>query len=357
MNAIDVKKRKTIALTWWSTWWHIFPLLSIYNYLKEENNFDYLWVWEENSLEEEIALENNIDFLDIPAWKIRRYFDLKNFYEPLKNITWIFFWIYYILTNKIDIVFSKWGYVALPLCIAAFILRKDIYIHESDTVSGISNKIISKIATKIFYTFPNEETNNPENTKCLLSWQILNPELLDDITSLEINENNKLSVVVLWGSQWSTKIFNWLIKILPDFNDVDFQVILWEKNTHFKPKFKEFPNVKTYDFLSQKALWKVLKDADLAITRWWATSLWELYAFWVKSIIVPLTNSAWDHQKNNSIYFNQAFWSQVVDENHEFEISLYRKIKKNKTYRKKELNLQWFFKPLQTIEKQINETV
>ena len=357
MNEIEVKERKKIALTWWSTWWHIFPLLSTYNYLKEESNFDYLWVWEEDSLEENIALENNIEFLDIPAWKIRRYFDWKNFYEPLKNITGIFFWIYYILTRKIDIVFSKWGYVALPLCIAAYILKKDIYIHESDTVSWVANRVISKLATKIFYTFPNEETEDSENEKCILSWQILNPELLDDLDNIEIEENEKLSMIVIWGSQWSTKIFDWLIKILPDFEDIDIKVILWEKNTHFRDKFKKFSNVKTYDFLSQKKLWKILKDVDLAITRWWATSLWELNAFWIKSIIVPLSNSAWNHQNNNALYFNQTFWCEVIDENNNFEIELYRKIKKNKEFRKKELNLEWLFKPLQIIEKEINNSI
>lgn len=119
-----MKDKQNIAITWGSTWWHVFPLLSVYNYLKDKEQYKFIWIWEENSLEEEIAIKNNIDFYDIPAWKIRRYFDLRNFYEPLKNLTWIFFWIYYILKYNIDIVFSKGWYVSMPLCIAAFILRK-----------------------------------------------------------------------------------------------------------------------------------------------------------------------------------------------------------------------------------------
>jgi len=357
MTHIKGKERKTIALTWGSTWWHIFPLLSTYNYLKEEKNFNFIWVWEEEWLEEEIALKNKIQFLDIPAWKIRRYFDWKNFYEPLKNLTWIFFWIYYILKFKIDIVFSKWGYVALPLCIAAFILRKDIYIHESDTISWIANKIIWKLATKVFYTFPNEKTLDQEDSKHILSGQILNPELLDYITSLEIEPNERLSIMVMWWSQGSTKIFDALLKLLPDFEDIDFQVILWEKNMHFRPEFKRFPNVMVHDFVTQKRLGKILKEVDVAITRWWATSLWELQAFWIKSIIVPLSSSAWNHQNINALYFHEVLWSEVVDENNDFEIQLYRKIKKYKPLRKRALNLEGFFKPLQVIEKEINKTI
>ena len=218
MSHLKEKEKKVIALTWWWTWGHIFPLLSTYNYFRDKDekeedlyDFEFLWVWVEDSLEEEIAIKNKINFLDIPAWKIRRYFDLRNFYEPLKNLTWIVFWIYYIIKYKIDIVFSKWWYVALPLCIAAFIMRKKIYIHESDTVSWVANKIIGLIANKVFYTFPNGTISEKPN-KHILTWQILNPELLDYIENLEIEQNERLSIIVIAWSQWSTKIFEALIK-------------------------------------------------------------------------------------------------------------------------------------------------
>jgi len=351
MTNTTIKEKECIALTWGSTWWHIFPLLATYNYLQEENKYDFIWVWEEWWLEEEIARKNKIPFLDIPAWKIRRYFDIKNFYEPLKNITWIVFWIYFILKYKIDIIFSKWGYVALPLCIAAFILRKKIYIHESDTVSWISNKIIWKIATKVFYTFPPEI----ENEKNITTWQILNPELIDWLTDLNIIQNPKLSVIVIAWSQWSTTIFEALLKLLPDFPDINFQVVLWEKNMHFRERFKKFPNVLAHDFLTQKRLWVILKNTDIAITRWWATTLWELNMFWIHSIIIPLSNSAWNHQNKNALYFKEKFWSDVLDETNQLEIQLFRKLKAYKDLRKSWLNLDWFFKPLQIIEKEIQK--
>lgn len=355
MTHIQETKKKTIALTWGSTWGHVFPLVSIYNYLKEEKAYNFIWVWEEDSLEQEIAKKHKIPFFDIPAWKLRRYFDWKNFYEPLKNLTGILFWIYYILSNKIDIVFSKGGYVALPLCIAAFLLRKDIYIHESDTVSGIANKIIWKIATKVFYTFPNENCKDDKkiNKKSFITWQILNPELLDWLKDLNLEANTKLSVFVIGWSQWSTTIFEALIKLLPDFEDIDFQITLWEKNMHFREQFKKFPNVIVHDFLTQKRLGKILKQTDIAITRGWATSLWELNMFGIHSIIIPLSNSAWNHQNKNATYFNETFWSDILDENKDLEIELFRKLKKYKSLRKSSLQLDWFFKSLQIIEEEI----
>ncbi len=354
MTHLRKKEKKVIALTGWSTWWHIFPLLSVFNYLKEEKKYDFFWVWELDSLEEETARKNKIPFIDIPAWKIRRYYDVRNFYEPLKNLSWIAFGIYYILKNKIDIIFSKWWYVALPLCIAAFILRKKIYIHESDTVSWIANKLIWKIATKVFYTFPNEKTLM-EDGKHILSGQILNPELLDNVDNLDVAENEKLSVMIMAWSQWSTTIFEAMLNVLNHVEGIDFQVILWEKNMHFREDFKKIPGIMVHDFITQKRLGKILKQVDIAITRWWATSLWELNMFWIHSIIIPLEWSAWDHQNKNAMYFKEKFWSDVIYENEDLEIEIYKKLQAYKNLRKSGLNLNWFFKPLQIIEKEMNE--
>lgn len=350
MTHLKENKRSVIALTWGSTWWHVFPLLSMYNYFKDENEYEFVWVWEEASLEEEVAYKNNIFFLDIPAWKIRRYFDKKNFYEPLKNLTGIIFGIYYILRYKIDIVFSKWGYVSIPLCIAAFILRKKIYIHESDSVSWVANKIIAKVATKVFYTFPNDYI---DNKKYFVSWQILNPELLDKIKSLSVPLNTNLNVLVIAWSQWSRKIFETLLKILPDLQDIDFQVILWEKNLIFRDDFRKYKNVKVYDFVNQNQLWVMMRNSDIAITRAWATTLWELNMFWIHSIIIPLPWSAWDHQEHNAEYFKNHYGSDLLDENKNVGIELFRKLQKYKQLRKNWLNLNWFFKSLEIIENEI----
>ena len=344
------KIRKKIALTWGSTWGHIFPLVATYNYLTQLDKYNFIWIWEEDSLEEKISIKSKIEFLYIPCWKIRRYFDFRNFYEPLKNLTGIFYWIYYIIKNNIDIIFSKWWYVALPLCIAAFLCRKKIYIHESDTVSWIANIIIWKIATKIFYTFDNKKIDNKKYFK---SWQILNSELIDWLTNINIEQNEKLEVFVIGWTQGSKTIFEWLIKILPDLEDINFNIILWEKNISFKQYFKNFSNVITYDFLNQKEIGQILKNTDIAVTRWGSTTLWELNMFWIHSIIIPLSSSAGNHQNINANYFNEKFWSDVLDENNNFEVELFRKLIKYKDLRKNDLNLEWFFKPLNFIENNI----
>jgi UDP-N-acetylglucosamine--N-acetylmuramyl-(pentapeptide) pyrophosphoryl-undecaprenol N-acetylglucosamine transferase len=355
-----MNSKKTIALTGGGTGGHVFPLLSVYKYFKEEDKYNFIWVGEQDWLEDEVAQKTGIDFYDIPAGKIRRYFDWRNFYEPLKNITGIFFGIYYILKYHIDIVFSKGGYVSLPLCIAGFILRKDIYIHESDAVWGVANRLISLLATKVFYSFENKKTNidkdkEIEKRKHVFSWQILNPELLDYITNLDVSENDKLEVLVIAGSQWSTTIFENLLKIMPDLWDINLTVILGDKNLHFKEQFHKHFQVTVYDFVDQKTLWKIYKKTDIAITRAGATTLWELNNFGIHSIIIPLKNSANNHQQINAEYFNKNFWSNILDEYHNLSLEVFRLLQEYKALRKNGLNLNKFFKALKIITSNIEK--
>jgi len=86
--------------------------------------------------------------------------------------------------------------VSLPVIIAGFLLRKDIYIHESDAVMGLTNKITSKFAKKVFTSFPLNEKE-----KFIHSGHIMNPEMLDTVSSISKDENESLNVLVIAGSQ------------------------------------------------------------------------------------------------------------------------------------------------------------
>lgn len=350
------KTTRTIALTGGGTGGHIIPLISLHNYIQEEekewgtnNQYTFIWVGERDSLEEKKALENNIEFLDISAGKIRRYWDYRNFYEPLKNLTGFFEWLYYIWKYKIDIVFSKGWYVSLPLCLAAKVMRKKIYIHESDTVTGLANTIVSKFATKVFYSFPNEKI---DGVKYIHSGPIVSPELIDGIKSLEVDENEKLEVLVIAGSQGSTTIFTALLEVLPELRDINFTIILWEKNNHFKDDFNLYTNIKVYDFISQKKLGKILQKTDIALTRG-SSTLWELHFFGIHSIIVPLKATGGNHQTHNAEYFNKKYGSDMLDEDTRLWEKILKKLEKYKDLRKWWLNLDDFFNGLQNIQKEL----
>ena len=349
-----MKETKKIIFTWGGTGWHITPIISLYNYLWVDGKFEYMWLGERESLEETIAGENDIEFHDISAGKIRRYFDIRNFYEPLKNFTWVFESFYHILKYKGDIVFSKWGFVSVPACAAAFILRKKIYIHESDSVMGLANKITSKLATKVFYSFANEKTA-VENSKHIHCWAIVNPEMLDSVKSIDKTENERLTVLVIAGSQWSEKIFENLAQILPDCSDIDFDIMLWTNgNKELKTTLEEFENVTTHEFMSQKKLAKLYIKSDIAITRG-SSTLWELFYFGIHSIIIPLKATGWNHQYHNGLYFNENYGSDILDEDENLHLEMFRKLQKYKELRKTGLNLKGYLDGLKCIKEEIEK--
>ena len=344
--------KKTIALTGGWTGGHTFPLLAIKKHLDNDRNLEFHWFWQEDSLEHEIAEKNNISFHRIASWKIRRYFDIKNFYEPLKNITWIFEGIFYILKYKIDIVVSKWGFVSIPLCLAAKLLWKKIYIHESDQAMGLANKLISRFATKVFYTFPIE---HHDKEKHIISWPVMNEDLLTNIKNHEIIENERLEVVVIAGSQWSRKIFKSLLGIMNNLLDINFTIILGEKNMEFRQEFEKFNNVTLVDFASQEQLWEIYKKSDIAVSRG-SSALWELYFFGIHTIIIPLKATGWDHQTKNWEFFRSQFGSNLLDENTNLGLELFRLLQKYKDMRKDALNMKWFNEWVRRIQTEISKS-
>ncbi|MDD5213617.1 MAG: UDP-N-acetylglucosamine--N-acetylmuramyl-(pentapeptide) pyrophosphoryl-undecaprenol N-acetylglucosamine transferase [Candidatus Gracilibacteria bacterium] len=337
-----------IALTGGGTGGHVFPLLSVYNHLKNEN-LDFVWIGEKNSLEQKIALENNIEFHSIMSGKIRRYFDLKNFFDPFKIIFGVFQSLYYIVKYDINIIFSKGGFVSVPACIAGKILGKKIYIHESDTVMGLSNKIIARLATKVFFTFDNSLI---DGKKYIKSSQILNPKLIENIQD-KLEKNEKQEILVMAGSQGSKIIFENLLEIIGEFPNTNFTIILGEKNTSFRKNFEKFPNTKLYDFISQEELATVMQKADISITRAGATSIWEQYYFGIIQIIIPLKNSAGNHQFHNAMYFQKHFDSIVLEESENLGNNLKLELEKLENYRKEKLNLSRFSDGLEVIKKEI----
>ena len=347
----------------WGTWWHIYPIKSLIEYIKSSNtNISIYWVWEKNSIEQKIAKEENVNFIPIFAWKLRREKTIKafvlNIFDLFKFFIWFFQAIYILLFKKIDVVFAKWWYVSLPVIFAAYFLRKKVFIHESDVIPGLTNKIWARFAKKVFWWFDYNKflesiksLNSSDldeiidlkdilktsylilwwEKKVLPVWQILSKDLVEWIDlnlEIDLDYKDKPNILVIWWSQWSKFLLEQILKLAKDeflFSEkLNWFIVLWTKNKAYKDYFDKFKNVKVFDYLHQEEIGRLYYLADRSITRWWATSLAEQQLFGIKKIIVPLPYTAHNHQYWNGLYYKFIYWDILLKQ----ENNLYKDLAK-----------------------------
>ena len=330
-------KMKKILFTGGGTWWHIFPIKALIEKIPSE--YEILWVGEKWKLENKIAnqlKENwyNVKFLPIMAWKLRRQLDIKsiflNFIDVFKNIFGFFQSVFYILKYKPEFVFCKWGFVAFWPSIVGKILWKKVYLHESDTVPWLVNKIVWKFADKIFVWF--DEVKWFNKNKTLVVWQILTDQLL------KFNENWqhwKTNLLVIWWSQWAKPLILAVKNLLDKWFLLNFNIFVVWGLLNKENVFKDYKNVKFYEFLDQIELFKLYQLADISITRWSATSLAEQDYFNIKKIVVPLPFTWWNHQYFNWIAYLKKWDFLLSQQDKDFEEKLLQILKKMENYKKK----------------------
>ena len=131
--------------------------------------------------------------------------------------------------------------------------------------------------------------------------QILNPELFDTQEKTQTSGDKDIpQVLIIGGSQGSARIFRFILEHIDAFSTVHLHVVLGKLNADFRKFFEPYPFVSVYDFLSQNELAMLYPRIDTAITRAGATALAELSAFGIQLIIIPLPESANNHQYYNA---------------------------------------------------------
>ena len=331
-------KKKIIAFAWWWTWGHIFPIKALIETLNKDN-YTILWFGEKWKLEEKVAMELkdmwfDIKFLPISAWKIRRQLDIKSVFKNIadlfKNLLGFFQSLYYICKYKPDFVFSKWGFVAFNPSLAGKICWKKIYLHESDTVPGLVNKLVWKFADRVFLWFL-QAKKYFDKDKVLVVGQLLTDKLLDFKDNWK---EWKTNLLLVWGSQWAKILISTIKKLLDKWFLKSFNifVVWWLLNN--KNIFENYENVYFYDFIPQKNLFSLYKKADLSITRGSATSLAEQDYFNIKKIIVPLPFTGWNHQYFNGLAYKKKWDYLLSQQDKDFENQLLNLLEKLENYKK-----------------------
>lgn len=295
---------KKILLVGGGTGWHVFPLINLQIFLqKKYPETQFHWIGEANSIESRVAKENSIRFSPVICGKLRRYFSIKTFLLPFQIFTGIVQSVAIIMREEPTAIFSKGGYVSLPVAIAGWILRIPIYLHESDSIPGVANKIVGRFASWIFCAFP-EADKFFEQKKILWHGSLLSAEIR--VMAQEVvTPNTRTQILISCGSQGSATIFDAILDLLPRAQDIDFHILLGVKNLDYRAKFEQFPNVTIADFFyNQNDYLRMVQKCDVVIARS-GSSIFEFEALGLHMVLIPHPFTGNNHQYWNAVAFEK----------------------------------------------------
>lgn len=296
---------------------HIYPALAIINKIKEkEPDSEFLYIGTHNRMEKDIVPSAGIPFDTIEMYgfyrkalhkNVKTIYCLVKSYRKCKRI---------IKDFKPDIVIGVGGYVTAPVIRAAHSLGVKTFIHEQNSVPGASNLYLSKIVDKIGVSlestmkeFPKEKvvfTGNPCGESAAKAPVINKVEL-------GLNPSKKLVLFVM-GSLGSTKMNEILCKTMSLFKNKDYEILfITGKGDYENIKKHDFPvNIKVVPYVEN--LPRVMKKADIMVTRAGASTISELIALELPSILVPSPYVPNNHQFKNAMDLVKVDAAVLVEE-------------------------------------------
>lgn len=259
------------------------------------------------------------------AGKIRRYFSLLNIIDIFKAIWGSFKAVFQVYSIYPDVIFGKGGFVSFPVMFAARLLRIPVIIHESDTVPGKVNKWAGKFATKIALSFPEAAEYFPKDKVALtgnpIRNEILHPVREGSRDFLKIEENLPI-VLILGGSQGAQLINEHVIDALPVLLEkyyvlhqtgaANYKITTETVNVVLQNNDKKY-RYRPYDNLDPLTLRMAAGAASIVVSRAGST-IFEIAAWGLPSILIPITSSNGDHQRKNAFSYARTGAAVVIEE-------------------------------------------
>ncbi|MFA6183677.1 MAG: undecaprenyldiphospho-muramoylpentapeptide beta-N-acetylglucosaminyltransferase [Parcubacteria group bacterium] len=329
-----------IVLTGGGTGGHIFPLISVVEKLREKDkNIELLYLGSGGELERRIMKENSIDTKYIMSGKMRRYFSLANVIDFFKIPMGIIQALWQLLWYMPDVVFSKGGYVSVPVALAAWAYSIPILTHESDAMPGLANRIIGVISQRIAISYPHTSRYFSEK-KILLTGNPIRTDIAKGDKSVFLERfaltESKPIILILGGSQGARNINVAITSILKDLVRIA-QIIhqTGEANYDETVKLARMAGIKeNHDgyypipFISSADMKNALSVADIVISRAGANSISEIAANAKPAILIPLSTAANNHQGMNAYFITEKGGAIVLEESNIGRSMLIQKIEK-----------------------------
>ena len=295
-----------IILTGGGTAGHVTPNFALLEDLKK-NNFEIEYMGSKNGMEKKLVTEKGIVYHGISCGKLRRYLSMKNFSDMFRICKGIFEADRFIKKIKPNIIFSKGGFVSVPVVIAGWKNKIPIVIHESDMSLGLANKICLPFAKIMCSSF---ELKNIKKT--VWTGAPIRKELFlgdKERARRKLNFDTRKVLMIIGGSLGSKKINDFIRAILNKLSD--FQII------HVCGKNNLAENIKQENYRQFEYLDKDLADffalADVIISRSGSNSIFEFLALKKLNLLIPLSKkSSRGDQILNAKFFKENGFSEMI---------------------------------------------
>lgn len=323
-----------ILFTGGGTAGHILPALEVVKELQKENH-EFLWIGSVNGMEKELVTRMGIPFQTVASGKLRRYFSFKNIGDMLRVPIGIFQAESRIRKFKPHVVFSKGGYVSFPVVVGAWMQNVPIVIHESDIVPGLANSQLSWFATRVALTFPDREKRFAADKTLLTGMPIRSEVVRGDRergrTFAKIADEKPM-LLIMGGSQGAKVLNDAVSLILPELLQKFAVVHLCGKHQYEELTEQHAEQITQGSYRLFAYVYDEMPDllaaSDVVVSRAGATSIFEIAALGKRNLLIPLSESANNHQQENAEYFQELGISRILLEKNLEPHILYENIMK-----------------------------
>lgn len=306
---------KRIVLTGGGTAGHVTPNIALIPTLQKEG-YEIHYIGSYDGIERKLIEEMGIPYYGISSGKLRRYFDVKNFSDPFKVLKGYSDAKKLLKKLKPDIIFSKGGFVTVPVVIAAKRLSIPAIIHESDMTPGLANKLAIPSATKVCCNFPETMKYLPVG-KSVLTGSPIRRELMEGSKEKALHflgfNSSKPVIMIIGGSLGSVAINNAIRSNLDTLLE-KFQIVHLCGEGKLDPSLESKKGYRQFEYI-KKELADIFALSDVVISRAGANAICELLALRKPNILIPLSVAASrGDQILNARSFEKQSFSVVIEE-------------------------------------------
>ncbi|MCI8307147.1 MAG: undecaprenyldiphospho-muramoylpentapeptide beta-N-acetylglucosaminyltransferase [Lachnospiraceae bacterium] len=305
---------KKIILTGGGSAGHVTPNIALLPELRKRN-YEVYYIGSKNGIEKQLIEEENVKYYGISSGKLRRYFDLKNFTDPFRVMKGFHEASSIIKEIKPDIVFSKGGFVTVPVVIAADRKKVPCIIHESDMTPGLANKLCIPHAARVCTNFP--EAARGIGEKAVVTGTPIRKEMFSGnrIAGLDFLgfTANKPVLMVVGGSLGAAAVNNMVRDALPELLR-RYQIVHLCGNGKVDESLSGVEGYVQFEYI-KKEMCDLMTAADIIISRAGANAICEILALNKPNLLIPLpaASSRGDQVLNAESFERQGF-SVVVKE-------------------------------------------